>query len=159
MTHAHRLAGLAMIALTLSTASLAQQPTPEPPAPRQNVRYVQMEYIRVATGGYERMNELLYSNYFPALREAGLPLPTVIHPDSGRWTFIIVWTMPGGMRDLEFHTLPLHVRAGEIVLRNLGEARANALGEEWNRLIVEREIVVGHEHLRPLQPVAAPERR
>ena len=128
----------------------AQQTEAQAPAVRQNVRYVQVEMLRVAPGGYERVNDMLYSHYFPALREGGLPLPTVIHPDSGRWNFIIIWTMPGGMRDLEFHTLPLHERAGEIMLRNLGQERGRAMVEELQRLVVERETIVGHEHLRPL---------
>lgn len=137
-------------ALTSVSAS-AQQPASGQAAVRQNVRYVQIEYLRVASGGYERMNEMLYSHYFPALRDAGMPLPTVIHPDSGKWNFIIVWAMPGGMRDLEFHTLPLHEKAGAAALKAMGEEKVKAFGEEWNRLILERETVVGHEHLRPLQ--------
>ena len=148
-----KLAIIAVGAMATNPTS-AQEGATEQSSVRQNVRYVQVEYLRVTRGGYERVNELLYSHYFPGLRDAGMPLPTVIHPDSGKWNFIIIWTMPGGMGDLEHHTLPLHEKAGQAVLKRMGEAKANAFGEEWNRLIVERETLVGHEHLRPLRAPA-----
>ena len=147
-----KLIGMSVLALPCVNPARAQEPKVQQSSVRENVRYVQIEYIRAATGGYERLNELLYSHYFPALRETGAPLPTVIHPDSGKWNFIIIWTMPGGMRDLEFHTLPFHEKAGQAILKKVGEAKAKAFGEDWNRLIVERATTVGHEHLRPLRP-------
>ena len=125
--------------LALSTSASAQ--TADPPAKRENARFVIVENIKFVPNGKERAEEIWIDHYVAAMKQAGVPLPTILHPDTGEWDYVIIYPLAGGITDLDYHNIsPSDAKWWAIVERKAGSAdKALAMGQELQRLIARKE--------------------
>lgn len=144
-----RLFALSLIAassLALSTAGSAQ--TADPPKKRENARVVIVDSWAFVPNGIGRAKDIWHNIYMPAMKQAGVPLPIVLHPDTGEWNMVII-TQLGGYADLEYSNItPTDAKWWALVERKYGGAdKALAIGNELQKLIARRESYIAHEHL------------
>lgn len=127
-----KLALFAAAVLAFATSTFAQ--TADPPAKREKARFVMVENIRFVPNGKAR---------------AGVPLPNILHPDTGEWDYVIIYPLAGGITDLDYHNIsPSDAKWWAIVERKAGGAnKALAMGQELQRLIARKESYLAHEHL------------
>lgn len=134
----------ALLALLISpTAAPAQERSER----RTGARYIMVEFWKFAPGTRQRALEIYEQNYLPAMRAAGTPLPTIIHPQTGPWDMILLYPLNGGPSDLEYDLSPTEVRWWRILEQRVGVPQAIALGNELQRLIVQKDSYVAHEHI------------
>ena len=122
--------------------------TADPPRKRENARYMDVNNWAFVPGGVSRAKEIWHQIYIPAMKAAGTPLPTILHPDTGEWDMVIIFPLPGGYADLQYTNLsPSDAKWVAQMERRLGVERAKAIGVERERLIARKERYIAHEHL------------
>lgn len=138
---------LGSICLALPPALPAQ--TADPPEKRANARFVVVETVKFVPNGKARAEEIWGDYYLPAMKQAGVPLPTILHPDTGEWDFVIIYPLAGGITDLEYTNIsPSDAKWWALVEKKLGgPAKALEMGRELQRLIARKDSYLAHEHL------------
>ena len=122
--------------------------TADPPRKRENARYMDVNNWAFVPGGVSRAKEIWHQIYIPAMKAAGTPLPTILHPDTGEWDMVIIFPLPGGYADLQYTNLsPSDAKWVAQMERRVGVERAKAIGVELERLIARKERYIAHEHL------------
>ena len=123
--------------------------TADPPKKRENARYMDVNNWAFVPNGAERAKQIWHDIYLPAMKAAGVPLPTILHPDTGEWDMVIIFPLPGGFADLEYTNLsPSDAKWVAQIERKLGGAdKASAIGAELDKLIARKERYLAHEHL------------
>ena len=134
----------AAIALSVAPTTAAAQAQSER---RENSRYMTVELWKFAPGGRPRALQIYEENFVPAMRAAGTPLPTIIHPQTGPWDMMVIFPLGGGPEDLEFDLSPTDARWWRILEQRVGVTQALELGNELQRLIVQKDSWLAHEHL------------
>jgi hypothetical protein len=137
------------LALALMLASSASAQTADPPRKRENARFVIVETWKFVPNGTARAEEIWERTYMPAMKEAGLPLPTVLHPDTGDWDYVIIYPLAGGITDLEYTNIsPSDAKWWALIEKKLGNPeKATEMGRELQRLIARKQTFLAHEHL------------
>ena len=143
MIRAIVLAGLIAFNLTCAGLAIAQEQSTR----RENARYLTVEMWKFAPGSRGRALTIYEQNFLHAMRTAGTPLPTIIHPQTGPWDMIVLYPLGGGPTDLEFDLSPTEARWWRILEQRVGVPQALELGNELQRLIVQRDSYFAHEHL------------
>lgn len=135
-------------ALNMALIGPAFGQTADPPKKRENARYLDVNNWAFVPGGTSRAKEIWDEIYIPAMKSAGVPLPTVLHPDTGQWDMVIIFPLPGGYTDLEYTNLsPSDAKWVAQMERTLGVEKAKAIGIELDKLIARKERYIAHEHL------------
>ena len=144
-----RLQALALfVALSVSVPASSFGQTADPPRKRENARYVDVNNWAFVPGGTARAKEIWHDIYLPAMKAAGTPLPTILHPDTGEWDMVIIFPLPGGYADLQYTNLsPSDAKWVAQMERTLGVETARAIGVELDKLVVRKERYIAHEHL------------
>lgn len=134
--------------LCFATAAIGQSVTV--PKLRENARYVDVTSWAFVPNGTARAKDIWHNIYLPAMREAGTPLPTILHPDTGDWDMVLLFPLPGGFSDLQYTNVsPADAKWWSVVERKLGAAKAEALSIEMEKLIARKQRYLAHEHLEP----------
>jgi hypothetical protein len=136
-----------LVAMAFSVAAIAQ--LADPPRKRENARFVIVEQWKFVANGTARAEEIWERTYMPAMKEAGSPLPTILHPDTGEWDYMIIYPLAGGISDLEYTNIsPSDAKWWAIVEKKVGSpAKALEMGKELQSLIARKETFLAHEHL------------
>ena len=130
----------------ISGSALGQ--TVDPPRIRENARYMDVNSWKFVQNGAERAKVIWHEIYLPAMKAAGVPLPTILHPDTGEWDMVVIFPLPGGYADLQYTNLsPSDAKWVAQMERKLGVAEAKAIGVELDKLIARKERYIAHEHL------------
>ena len=121
-----RFLGQATVAvlLALSAPALAQVP----PDPVNEVTRYKVHFYKFGPGGKDKARELIWEHILPAIREAKLPEPIILHPDDGEWDMISMFPLAGGYTDLHFNVSPSELKWQSIALRK-GDEKFKALGQ------------------------------
>lgn len=112
-----------------------------------NATFVRVEMIKFKPGGEDRAFELEDKYIAPAWRLSGLSPPLEIHTQTGPWDRIYVYTLRGGLAEVEWQ-----VSKDRAALLNAlaklagGDQRALQIMSEWDMLVERRETTIGHEH-------------
>jgi hypothetical protein len=135
--------------LAMSFSFVATAQPADPPRKRENARFVIVEQWKFVPNGTARAEEIWERNYMPAMKEAGLPLPMVLHPDTGEWDYVVIYPLVGGITDLEYTNIsPSDAMWWAIVDKKVGGAdKALEMGKELQSLIARKETFLAHEHL------------
>ncbi len=136
----------AALSMTLIGPAFGQ--TADPPKKRENARYMDVNNWAFVPGGVSRAKEIWHDIYIPAMKAAGVPLPTILHPDTGGWDMVIIFPLPGGYADLEYTNIsPSDAKWVGQMQRKFGVEKAKAIGVELDKLITRKERYIAHEHL------------
>lgn len=124
------LALIAASTMALSSAGSAQ--TADPPKKRDNARFVIVDNWAFVPNGEGRAKEIWHDIYIPAMKQAGVPLPTTLHPDTGEWDMVTIYPLAGGITDIEYTNIsPSDAKWWALIERKFGGAdKALAIGRE-----------------------------
>ena len=112
-----------------------------------NAAFVRVEMIKFKPGGEDRAFELEDKYIIPAWRLTGLSPPREIHTQTGPWDRIYVYTLRGGLADMEWQVSQDRASLLNAVAQVAGgNARALQIMSEWDTLVERREVSIGHEH-------------
>jgi len=140
------LAFVAALSVALIGPAIGQ--TADAPKKRENARYMDVNNWTFVPGGVSRAKEIWHEIYLPAMKASGVPLPTILHPDTGEWDLVIIFPLPGGYADLEYTNLsPSDAKWVAQMERTLGVAKAKAVGIELDKLIARKQRYIAHEHV------------
>ncbi len=144
-----RFFALSILAAGLALSMPGSAQTIDAPKMREDARYLDVTMWKFIPNSTARAKDIWHNIYLPAMREAGIPLPTVLHPDTGEWDMVIIFPLPGGYSDLHYTNFsPSDAKWWAVVGRKVGgAAKAEALGEEMERLIARKDRYLAHEHL------------
>ncbi len=133
----------AMTGLVLTSMPAAAQ-TVEPDQRTDVTRY-KVYYYKFAPGGKDKAREMFWDHILPAIREAKLPEPIVLHPEDGEWDIVSLYPLVGGYDDLDYNVSPSEAKWQSIAVRR-GGAKFQALAQELGRLIVRENSFIAHRH-------------
>ncbi len=136
-----RVATVAM-AVALSAPSFAQEVRPDP---INEVTRYKVFFYKFGPGGKDKARQLVWDHMLPAIREAKLPEPIILHPDDGEWDMVSMYPLNGGYGDLHFNTSPSESKWQSIAVRRGGD-KFKALGQEVAASIVRETSFVAHRH-------------
>lgn len=128
--------------LMVSTPVNAQSVEPEQ---RTDVTRYKVYFYKFAPGGKDKAREMVWGHILPAMREAKLPEPIVLHPEDGEWDMVSMYPLVGGYNDLDYNVSPSEAKWQTIALRR-GGAKFHSLAQEVGRLIVRETSFVAHRH-------------
>lgn len=112
-----------------------------------NAQFVRIEMIKFKPGGEDRAFELEDKYITPAWRLSGLSRPLEIHTQTGPWDRIYVYTLTGGLADMEWQTSKGRAALMNALARVSGSSQhAVQIMSEWDGLVERRETTIGHEH-------------
>ncbi len=74
--------------------------------PITEVKRYKVYFYKFVPGGADRVREILWDVFLPAMRETDTPLPTILHPDDGEWDMVTLFPLLGGYTDLHFNSSP-----------------------------------------------------
>lgn len=113
-----------------------------------DAKYVEVVFIKYKPGKRERAIEIIAEHFVKATEASGTPDPLgVIHMQTGEWDSMVVWSLEGGMADLEWYRSEDNVKWwAALVEQEGGEEAAGELMAEYQSLIDEAETDVGHYH-------------
>lgn len=115
------------------------------PDQRTDVTRYKVYFYKFAPGGKDKAREMFWGHILPAIREAKLPEPIVLHPEDGEWDMVSLYPLVGGYDDLDFNVSPSESKWQTIAVRK-GGAKFRALGEELQRLIIRETSFIAHSH-------------
>jgi len=135
-------------ALTMFAVPASAQDDEGPITQGEDAKYVRVVHTKYKTGKRERAMEIIAEHFVKASEAAGTPGPLgVIHYQSGEWDAVAVWSLEGGMADLEWYRSENDLKwFAALAELEGGEEAAGALLAEYQGLIDEAETDVGHYH-------------
>lgn len=133
---------LISVALSLSAPTVAQEVKPDP---INEVSRYKVYFYKFAPNGKDRARQLVWDHMLPAMREARLPEPIILHPDDGEWDMVSLYPLNGGYNDLHFNTSPSDSKWQSIALRKGGE-KFTTLAQQVAASIVRETSFVAHRH-------------
>ena len=141
---------LLLIAACFIVPATASQPASSQPIEARripNAQFVRIEMIKFKPGGEDRAFEIDDKYIAPAWRLSGLPPPLEIHTQTGPWDRFYVYTLTGGLADMEWQTSRDRAAFMNALARVSGSSqRAAQIMTEWDGLVERRETTIGHEH-------------
>lgn len=137
---------VAVLLLALSITTMAQD---EPKASKfENVTYHSIVKIDFKPGTYARVQEIM-KDYMAAGEAANLPGPEIYWLMSGDYDVILLWTLKGGMADLEWDWSPDDIKWWSALVEQQGsEAKAKELRKEWASYIVKSTREIARKQLK-----------
>lgn len=113
-----------------------------------DARYIEAVLVKYRPGKRERAMEIIAEHFAPAGAKAGTPGPLgTIHFQTGEWDALFVWSLEGGMADLEWYRSEDDVKWwAALAEQEGGEEAAEALWDEYIGLVAEAQSDVGHYH-------------
>lgn len=127
-----------LLALLLILPLLAREGRAQeaPQAQRyENVTWHRIDYVRYEPGSQGRALEIIRDYFIPAAEQAGLTAPMLVEMTTGEWDVMTIWTLDGGVSDLEWEVSPEGVAFQQAMAELHGADRARALGEEYESLV------------------------
>jgi hypothetical protein len=103
-------------------------------------------FYKFGPEGRSALKDMLWGTFLPAMREAGVPVPTILHPDDGEWDMVMIQTLPGGYTDLHFNTSPSDAKWHSIAIRKVGKEAWDSMWDKWSKAIVRQQSFIAHEH-------------
>jgi hypothetical protein len=139
---------VAAAAMMIAVPASAQDEDGGPMTQGDDAKYVEVVYIKYKPGKRERAMEIIAEHFMKATEAAGLPGPLgVIHLQTGEWDTLAVWSLEGGMADLEWYRSEDDLKWwAALAEQEGGEEAAGALMAEYQSLLAEAESDVGHYH-------------
>ena len=137
-------AALAMFAVPAS----AQDDDEGPITQGEDAKYVRVVHVKYKPGKRERAMEIISEHFMKATEAAGTSGPLgVIHLQSGEWDALAVWSLEGGLADLEWYRSEDNIKWwAALVEQEGGEEAAGELWGEYQDTIDEAETDIGHYH-------------
>jgi hypothetical protein len=137
-------------ALFLFAGSAVAQDEDEGPITQgDDAKYISVGHIQFKPGKREGAMEIITEYFAPATAKAGLPGPLlVIHYQTGKWDLAAVWSMDGGMADLEWYRSADDIKwMAALVEIAGGEDEAGEIMEKWQSSVADSLTEVGHHHV------------
>ena len=138
---------LALVAglLASSGPTYAQEVKPDP---INDVTRYRVYFYKFTAEGKDLARKLLWNHMLPAMREAKVPEPLILHPDDGEWDMISLNPLPGGYADLHFNASPTDARWQSVAMKKDAET-FKALGASLQKQIVRETSFLAHRHNSP----------
>ena len=136
-------------ALTMFAVPASAQDDDEGPITQgEDAKYVRVVHIKYKPGKRERAMEIIAEHFVKASEAAGTPGPLgVIHLQSGEWDSLAVWSLEGGLADLEWYRTEDNIKwFAALAEQEGGEEAAGELLAEYQGLVDESESDIGHYH-------------
>ena len=139
---------VAAAALMIAVPASAQDEDGGPMTQGDDAKYVEVVYVKYKPGKRERAMEIISEHFMKATEAAGTSGPLgVIHLQSGEWDSLAVWSLEGGLADLEWYRTEDNIKWwAALVEQEGGEEAASALWGEYQDTIDEAESDIGHYH-------------
>lgn len=138
----------ASLAMLFAAPASAQDDDEGPQTQGEDAVYISVTHVTFKPGKRERAMEIIAEHFVPATEAAGTAAPMLaIHYQTGVWDAAFVWTLEGGMADLEWYRSEDNIKWFEALAEQQGGAEAaEALLAEWSGTIDNAETDVGHYH-------------
>jgi hypothetical protein len=136
-------AAVIAIALLLSTPALAQSAGPDP---INDVTRYKVYFYKFGPGGKDLARQLIWDHILPAMREAKVPEPLVLHPEDGEWDMISLYPLPGGYTDLHYNTSPSDALWQEVAARGAKGKQFKKIAGELQQLVIRETSLMAHCH-------------
>ena len=144
-----KLAAVVSALFLLSTAAFAQDDDGGPQTQGDDAHYLSITVVDFKPGMRTEAMQIIQEYFVPATEKAGVPGPLLsIHFQTGKWDAAFIWSMEGGMADLEWFTSPRDIkwRAALVEIAG-GEDEANELWAKFQSTIASSVTNVGHHHV------------
>lgn len=133
-------------ALMLPGSLLAQDVQPDP---INEVTRYKVYFYKFTPEGKDLARRVLWNHMLPAMREAGVVEPIILHPEDGEWDMVSLYPLPGGYDDLHFNISPSDARWQSIAARGSKGEEFKALGAQMQKAIVRETSFIAHRHDKP----------
>ena len=137
------LALLMAVSLASAIPSFAQEVKPDP---INEVTRYKVYFYKFTAEGKDIARKVLWNHMLPAMREAGLDEPIILHPEDGEWDMVSLYPLPGGYSDLHFNASPSDARWQTIAMRCENGATFKALIPQMRKAIVRETSFIAHRH-------------
>ncbi|MCJ8191488.1 hypothetical protein [Sphingomicrobium aestuariivivum] len=136
-------AALAVLCVSPVTSVSAQD---MPTAERNDLNWYSIHFIKFKPGKRARAHEIIDDYYIPADKAAGIGGGTIdLHLNTGEWDGVVAFPMSGGPADMTWDTSPNDVKWMAAMAEIAGGMdKAQAILAEWDSLVEDEEIHVGH---------------
>ena len=136
-------AALAVLCVSPVTSASAQEALK---AERSDVNWYSIHFIKFKPGKRARAHEIIDDYYIPADKAAGIGGGTIdLHLNTGEWDGVVAFPMSGGPADMTWDTSPNDVKWMAAMSEIAGGMdKAQAILAEWDSLVEDEEIHVGH---------------
>ena len=141
-----RLCAAALLFCAGSTASFAQDDE-GPQTQGEDAVYVSVTFLDFKPGMRTKAFDIINEYFKPASVKAGTPEPEAVHFQTGKWDAGFLWTLEGGMADLEWFISPNNIK-WRAALEEIagGSDEADAVQADFSSMIASSVTEVGHMH-------------
>ena len=129
--------------------AIAQDDDEGPITQGDDAKYLSVTYVTFKPGQREAGMEIINEQFVPATEKAGTNPPMLaIHFQSGKWDAAFIWSLEGGMADLEWYRSPRDVE-WFAALSELagGPEQGAAVWQSFMDTVAEAQTEVGHHHV------------
>ena len=134
---------LLFVVLLFSAPAAAQSVGPDP---IDDVTRYKVYFYKFAPGGKDLARQMVWDHILPAMRQAGVPEPLVLHPEDGEWDMISLYPLPGGYTDLHYNSSPSDARWQSIATSGEKGDAFKKLVSQLQQLIVRENSLIAHCH-------------
>ncbi len=134
---------LLVASLFLSNSLIAQEVKPDP---INEVTRYKVYFYKFTAEGKDLARKVLWNHMLPAMREAGIVEPIILHPEDGEWDMVSLYPLPGGYTDLHFNASPSDARWQTIAMRGEKGDTFKALSSQMQKAIVRETSFIAHRH-------------
>ena len=103
-------------------------------------------FYKFGPEGRSALKDMIWGTFLPAMREAGTPVPTILHPDDGKWDMVMIVPLAGGYTDLHYNLSPSDAKWHSVAIKKVGKEAFDAMWDKWSKAIVNQESFIAHEH-------------
>ncbi len=134
---------LLVASLVLSNALSAQEVKPDP---INEVTRYKVYFYKFTAEGKDLARKVLWNHMLPAMREAGIDEPIILHPEDGEWDMVSLYPLAGGYTDLHFNASPTDARWQTIAMRGEKGETFKELSSRMQKAIVRETSFIAHRH-------------
>lgn len=102
--------------------------------------------FKLGPEGRSSLKDIIWGTWLPAMKEAGVPPPIILHPDDGEWDMIFISPLPGGYTDLHFNVSPSEAKWIAVAEKKVGKKALDEMFAKYHKAIVRKHSFIAHEH-------------
>lgn len=136
-----------LLSTMLASAPLLAQDVK--PDPINEVSRYKVYFYKFTPEGKDVARKILWNHILPAMREAGVKEPLILHPEDGEWDMVSLYPLIGGYTDLHFNISPSDALWHSIATRGDKGKEFKELAQKMQQFIVRETSFVAHSHDNP----------